>query len=98
MRFFFAAILALVAVFSASASVPTAPLRLRGGGVLSSLADTLGWHRDTIGTKELGCGPLPQVKCQDRHTDAGKNKKKADPGDGMTRSHSFTIPDIANQR
>eukprot|EP00287_Rhodomonas_sp_CCMP768_P000460 CAMPEP_0196755588 /NCGR_PEP_ID=MMETSP1091-20130531/98041_1 /TAXON_ID=302021 /ORGANISM="Rhodomonas sp., Strain CCMP768" /LENGTH=144 /DNA_ID=CAMNT_0042104025 /DNA_START=33 /DNA_END=468 /DNA_ORIENTATION=- len=97
MRAMLIAIIACVAIICASAAnVPTAPLRLRGGGVLSSLADSLGWHRGTVGAKELGCGPLPQVKNQNRHTDIGKGKKKADPGDGMTRSHSFTIPDIAN--
>jgi hypothetical protein len=57
-----------------------------------------GWKREKIGTKELGCGPLPQTKPQGRHTEEGKRKNKQHNGEGMTRSHSFTIPDVANQR
>lgn len=73
-------------------------MHLRGGGVLKSIADSLGWRRAKVGTQELGCGPLPQHKPLSRHTEEGKKKKKKHNGDAMTRSHSFTIPDVANQR
>ena len=29
---------------------------------MSALSDKLGWKRDAVGSNELGCGPLPQVK------------------------------------
>jgi len=90
--------LALLFVAASAGSYHTHTLRLRGGGVMSTLADSLGWFRQTVGTSELGCGPLPQVKSQERHTDQGSKKKGANLGNGMTRSHSFTIPDITGQR
>ena len=90
--------LGLIAACLASYPGSAAPMRLRGGGIMSSIADKLGWKRDKIGTKELGCGPLPQAKAQSRHTEKGKKMKKKHDGDAMTRSHSFTIPDIAGQR
>lgn len=83
---------------SRGVQVGSVAMRLRGGGVLKSIADSLGWKRDKIGSKELGCGPLPQAKAQSRHTEEGKKKKKKHDGEAMTRSHSFTIPDVANQR
>eukprot|EP00286_Rhodomonas_abbreviata_P003384 CAMPEP_0181345474 /NCGR_PEP_ID=MMETSP1101-20121128/32770_1 /TAXON_ID=46948 /ORGANISM="Rhodomonas abbreviata, Strain Caron Lab Isolate" /LENGTH=99 /DNA_ID=CAMNT_0023457435 /DNA_START=30 /DNA_END=329 /DNA_ORIENTATION=- len=99
MKFFFVALCLVLAVVSASSANMQSPaLRLRGGGVLSNLADSLGWHREKVGANELGCGPLPQVKSQNRHTDLGMAKTKGEAGDAMTRSHSFTIPDVANQR
>eukprot|EP00284_Hemiselmis_tepida_P014931 CAMPEP_0174923498 /NCGR_PEP_ID=MMETSP1355-20121228/6626_1 /TAXON_ID=464990 /ORGANISM="Hemiselmis tepida, Strain CCMP443" /LENGTH=246 /DNA_ID=CAMNT_0016169189 /DNA_START=18 /DNA_END=755 /DNA_ORIENTATION=- len=90
-------LLALLAAVSAAAG-PAAPMRLRGGGIMSTIAESLGWKREKTGTQELGCGPLPQAKAKSRHTDKGKKMKKKHDGDAMTRSHSFTIPDIAGQR
>jgi hypothetical protein len=55
-----AAVLAIASAAAPSTS-PSPALRLRGGGVLSSLGERLGWKRDKIGPSELGCGPLPQV-------------------------------------
>jgi hypothetical protein len=90
--------LLLVIASASAAHGPAATMRLRGGGILSTLAESLGWKREKLGSKELGCGPLPQSKPKGRHTEKGKKMKKKHDGDGMTRSHSFTIPDIAGQR
>ena len=65
---------------------------------MSTMADKLGWKRTKVGPDELGCGPLPQVKPKDRHTQEGAKMKKKHDGDGYTRSHSFVIPDVAGQR
>ena len=65
---------------------------------MSSMAEKLGWKRDKVGPNELGCGPLPQVKPADRHTKEGEKMKKKHDGSGYTRSHSFLVPDVANQR
>ena len=92
-----ACVLALL-VAAASAGVPAPALRLRGGGIISTLGDKLGWKREKVGPNELGCGPLPQVKPVDRHTKEGEKMKKQHNGDGYTRSHSFLIPDVAGQR
>lgn len=91
-------IIAIFAALASAAHAPAATMRLRGGGIMSTIADKLGWKREKVGSKELGCGPLPQSKAQSRHTDKGKKMKKNHDGDGMTRSHSFTIPDVAGQR
>ena len=85
-------------VAAASAAVPAPALHLRGGGIISTLGDKLGWKREKVGPNELGCGPLPQVKPVDRHTPAGEKMKKKHDGEGYTRSHSFLIPDVAGQR
>lgn len=90
--------LALLFVAASAGSIHTPTMRLRGGGVMSTIADSLGWFRGSVGPSELGCGPLPQVKTENRHTDEGTKKKSKHDGNGMTRSHSFTIPDIAGQR
>jgi len=68
---FFAAALALCLLFveghpTTPEAVGAVQLRLRGGGMLSSLGDALGWKREAVGSNELGCGPLPQVKAIDR--------------------------------
>ena len=52
MRFSLAVFAALLA--AAAAAAPGATLRLRGGGVLSSLSEKLGWHKDKVGPSELG--------------------------------------------
>ena len=83
---------------TATAATPEPTLRLRGGGIMSTMADKLGWKRTKVGPDELGCGPLPQVKPKDRHTQEGAKMKKKHDGDGYTRSHSFVIPDVAGQR
>jgi hypothetical protein len=92
----FLALALFIAAVSAANVNPT--LRLRGGGVMSNIANSLGWFRDAVGPSELGCGPLPQVKRNDRHADERAAKKKKHDGSGMTRSHSFTIPDVTGQR
>mmetsp|Transcript_33921 Transcript_33921/g.49686 ORF Transcript_33921/g.49686 Transcript_33921/m.49686 type:complete len:102 (+) Transcript_33921:55-360(+) len=95
----FAAAMALVLGFVVGhPTTPAVQLRLRGGGMLSSLGDALGWKREAVGSNELGCGPLPQVKAIDRHTAEGAKMKKKHEGDGYTRSHSVIIPDVAGQR
>jgi len=87
-----------VTLASAAAAVTSAPvLRLCGGGVLSALSDKLGWKRDAVGSNELGCGPLPQVKPLNRHTHAGLQMNKAHDGSGYTRSHSVVIPDVTGE-
>jgi hypothetical protein len=59
-------------------------LRLRGGGILSDIAASLGWKREKVGSTSLGCGPMPQK--QNTPTDST----------GIVRSSSAIIPDIAD--
>ena len=63
---------------------PNLNLRLRGGGILSDIAASLGWKREKVGSTSLGCGPMPQ--------------KQNTPADstGIVRSSSAIIPDIAD--
>jgi len=93
-----ACLLAVLHAVVATTAVPVSSLRLRGGGVLSTLGEKLGWKKEAVGPTELGCGPLPQVKPVDRHTKEGEKMNKAHDGSGYTRSHSMLIPDVANQR
>jgi hypothetical protein len=81
---------ALLALASAATPSPAPALRLRGGGVLSSLGERLGWKRDKIGPSELGCGPLPQVIFGSTAT--------ARRGDGGAFSRCPTPPATARRR
>ena len=90
-------LIAVTYACTAAAVTPAPALCLRGGGVLSALSDKLGWKRDAVGSNELGCGPLPQVKPLNRHTNAGLQMNKAHDGSGYTRSHSVVIPDVTGE-
>ena len=54
----FSLLVLLLAAFAALASA--APLRLRGGGILTDIANRLGWKRSKVGTTSLGCGQMPK--------------------------------------
>ena len=73
-----------LAAVSSIKSTSLSNMRLRGGGILSDLAESLGWKRSKVSPTSLGCGPLPQ--------------KQSTPSDstGIVRSSSAIVPDIAD--
>ena len=73
-----------LAAVSSMKSTSLSNMRLRGGGILSDLAESLGWKRSKVSPTSLGCGPLPQ--------------KQSTPSDstGIVRSSSAIVPDIAD--